>query len=188
VQWWHCKLGPHEEVFYFSFYGRNIFPHRHVRPVNGGVRWWRNEGVACQKMAQSSKTVKQTPVMIAAVNRAHQERMQRQHDWSDWFRKTEETFGMSLIPQWRSENDCFRTVSDETARILTATKILNSRQGQKMHHKWSDITLKNSKISVKYIRATLNDVMTSCFIFRTLPGNPNYCTFFNMTVQVNCYR
>lgn len=47
--------------------------------------------------------------------------------------------------------------------------------------------LKNSDISVKYIGATLNVVMTSCFIFRTLPGNPNYCTFVDMSVQVNCY-
>jgi hypothetical protein len=73
----------------------------------------------------------QAPVMIAAVNRAHQGRMQRQYDWSDWFRKTEETFGMSLITQWRCENDCLRTVSDEKARILTAMKFLNSSQGQK---------------------------------------------------------
>jgi len=46
--------------------------------------------------------------------------------------------------------------------------------------------LKNCVISVKYIEATINFVMISCFTFRTLPGNPNYCTFVNMTVQVNC--
>jgi hypothetical protein len=113
--------------------------------------------------------------------------MQRQHDWSDWFRKTEGTFRMSLITQWRSENCCFRKVSDETARILTAMKFLNLNHGQKMHHKWSGIMLKNSDISVKHIRATLNVAMTSCFIFRTLPENPIYCTFVNMTVQINCY-
>jgi len=47
--------------------------------------------------------------------------------------------------------------------------------------------LKNSDISVKYIRATLSGVMTYCFIFRTLAGNRNYCTSVNMTVQVSCY-
>ena len=70
-----ANLAPTKKFFNSVFTGETFSPIDMYDQVDGGVRWWRNEGVACQKMVQSSKTVKQTPVMMTAVNRPHQGRM-----------------------------------------------------------------------------------------------------------------